>query len=134
MAVSASATSALGSDAAVDDGADRGWSIAPAKHDDTRERIRSRPREEQVLHFADASPHDATLRVKRNHTGTSDDADGDSSSNRIVAAAVVAVAAAVAAVVPARWSASRTSQRSVHRAAPEMINSTARIKCNLLRL
>ena len=127
--VSADVTSALESDAAADDDDDREQSIALARYEDTRERIRSHLLEEQVLHFVDASPYGVTLRAKRNYMETFGDASEDSNLNRAAAAAVAAAAAAAAvvAVVPARQNVSKSSQRY---AALEMVSLTAHIKCN----
>lgn len=102
----ASATTALGSDAAGaadddgDDGVDRGSSIAPARRDGTRGRIRSHLWERRDPRSAD---HDADPRAERHRTGTSDDAGEDLNLSRIaVAADDAATAAAAAAAVPTR--------------------------------
>lgn len=119
-----SATFALGNDAANaaaddddDDGADREWSIAPARHDGTHGRIRSRLSERRVLRFAGAD-RDVIPGAKQNRTGTSDDAGGDSSLDRIAVAADAATAA-----VPTRWDESRTSRHSVRRAVPGTVHT-----------
>jgi len=96
------ATSALGNDAAAVDGAVRGWSIAPARDDDTRGHIRSCPSARWTLRSADVN-RDATPCGERNRKRTSDDVNEDLNLNKIAVAAVVVVVVAGAAVVVLAW-------------------------------